>query len=78
MNHDIPFKKPQTIMERSSYFKRMHGMKMSKQQSTSGVENFTDEDPLAFLREDLIQEMNDHDALKDEKRMKSKIRRCSW
>jgi hypothetical protein len=42
------------------------------------VENFSDEDPLAELLEDLIQEMNDHDALKDEKRMKSRIRRCSW
>jgi hypothetical protein len=78
MNHGIPFKNPRTILERFSHLKRMHGVKMSKQQSPSGVENFSDEDPLAELLEDLIQEMNDHDALKDEKRMKSRIRRCSW
>jgi hypothetical protein len=51
-------------MERFSHLKRMHGVKMSKQQSTSGVENFSNEDPLAELMEELIQEMNDHDALK--------------
>jgi hypothetical protein len=68
MNCGIPFKNPWTIMERLGHLKRMHGVKMSKQQSTSGVENFGDEDPVAELMEDLIQEMNDHDALKDEKK----------
>jgi hypothetical protein len=78
MNRAILFKNPWTIMERFGHLKRMHGMKMSKQQSTSGVENFGGEDPVAELMEDLIQEMNYHDALKDEKKMKSIIRRCSW
>jgi len=45
----------------------MYSVKMSKQQSTSGVESFFDEDPIADLMEDLVQEINDHDALKDEK-----------
>jgi hypothetical protein len=67
-NFEIPFKNPWTIMERLGHLKRMHGVKMSKQQSTSGVENLGDEDPVAELMEDLIQEMNDHDALKDEKK----------
>jgi hypothetical protein len=70
MNRGIPFKNSRTIMERFSYLKMMHSMKMSKQQSTSGVESFCDEDPLAHLMEDLIQEMNDHEALKDEKSKK--------
>ncbi len=55
-------------MERFGRLKRMHGVKMSKQQSTSGVENFGDDNPVAELMEDLIQEMNDHDALKDGKK----------
>jgi hypothetical protein len=58
-------------MERSGHLKKMHCVKMSKQQSTSGVENFGDKDPLAELMEDLIQEINDHDALKDEKKRKA-------
>ncbi len=67
MNHGIPLTNSHTIMERFSYLKRMHSVKMSKQQSTSCVESFCDEDPLADLIEDIIQEMNDHDVLKDEK-----------
>ncbi len=55
-------------MERLGHLKRMHGVKMSKQQSTSGVENFGDDDPVAELMEDLIQEINDHDALNDGKK----------
>jgi hypothetical protein len=68
MNCRIPFKKPRTIMERFGHLKRMHGVKMSKQQSTSGMENFSDDNPVAELMEDLIQEINDHDALKDGKK----------
>jgi hypothetical protein len=68
MNRRIPFKKPRTIMERFGHLKRMHGVKMSKQQSTSSVENFGDDDPVAELMEDLIQEINDHEALKDGKK----------
>ncbi len=41
---------------------------MSKQQSTSGVENFGNDDPVAELMEDLIQEINNHEALKDGKK----------
>jgi hypothetical protein len=67
MNCGIPFKNSRTIVERFSYLKRMLSVKMSKQQSTFGMESFCDEDPLADLMEDLIQEMNDHEALKDEK-----------
>jgi hypothetical protein len=68
MNRRIPFKNPRTIMERFGHLKRMHGMKMSKQQSISGVENFGDDDPVAELMEDLIQKINDHEALKDGKK----------
>jgi hypothetical protein len=39
---------------------------MANQQSTSGVENFSDEDPLADLMEDLFQEIKDNKAMKDD------------
>jgi hypothetical protein len=66
INRGIPFKNPRTIMDRFSYLKRMHTAKMAKQQSTSGVENFSDEDPLADLMEDLLQDIMDNEAMKDE------------
>ena len=53
-------------MDRFSPLKRSHASKMANQQSTSGVENFSDEDPLADLMEDLLQEIKDNEAMKDD------------
>jgi hypothetical protein len=66
INCGTPFKNPGTILVRFSHLKRSHASKMAKQQSTSGVENFSDEDPLADLMEDLLQEIKDNDAMKDD------------
>jgi hypothetical protein len=57
-------------MERFNYLKRMHAKKMSKQHSNFGVKSYAKKDPLADLLEDLLQEMNNRRALKDEKEEK--------
>jgi hypothetical protein len=66
MNHGIPFKNPRTIMDRFSHLKRSHASKMAKQQSTSGVEILSDEDPLADLIMEGLQEIKDNEAMKDD------------
>jgi hypothetical protein len=72
INCGIPFKNPRTIMDRFSCLKRMHTAKMAKQQSTSGVENSSNEDPLADLMEDLLQDIMDNEAMKDESKKEKK------
>ncbi len=65
-----------TIMERFSYLKRMHAMKISRQHTNSGVENFANKDPLADLLEDLLLETNNM-ALMEEKENEKQTRRSS-
>jgi hypothetical protein len=74
MNHGIPFKNPRTIMNRFSHLRRSHVSKMTKQKSTLGVENFSDNDPLDDLIEDFLQEIMDNEAMKDNAKQEKQIK----
>jgi hypothetical protein len=66
----IPFDNPRTIQRRWSSMKLKFVAKRAKEEATSGVENFGDDDdnPLLQLMEDLLDEMKDCEVEKAQKR----------
>jgi hypothetical protein len=75
----IPFDSARTIQHRWEHLKKKYIKKKANEEATAGMEDFGEEDdPFSQLMEELLEEIKDHEAERNKKKMRKKIVKIRW